>query len=340
MPSLRIGPPPAPPLKPPRVRPPAPEKGLFEQLFPAAWRGIVFPISSMKVSLSQDLVEHKYWGVDAANVEATGRAPMQIEAEIPFVNGIVPGKSEHFGVLYPTTFREFLKAFADSSSGVLNHPELSGILCKPHSLDFALDAHRRDGVIVTARWTETVDPDQDVKPALENESPIQAADLAALDLDASKDDILKLAPEGAFPEETFDSLINKLSGFVDSVGITAALLFNKPAQIINRVKTLQESVERTKNVLTWPVTDSCERMKEALRNLGNHTVIGTGPAAAPAGVSSRKIGRYTTATKITLAGIAGSLPFPNSADDLIALNPFLLAKPQVQAGTVVRYYAS
>ena len=107
--------------KPPGQRPP-PEPTLFEQLNACSWRDIPFPISSMKVTVSQDLVQHKYWGVDGASVEATGRAPLEIEAVIPFVNGIVPGKGEKWGVLYPTQFRSFLKAFVDKKTGTLVHP--------------------------------------------------------------------------------------------------------------------------------------------------------------------------------------------------------------------------
>lgn len=341
MAKLTLGPKPTPPAKPPKPRPPPPPPTLFEQLFPCAWRGINFPISSMKVTLSQDLVEHKYWGIDAASVEATGRAPMQIEAEIPFVNGIVPGKGETWGVLYPTTFRQFLTAFADRSSGVLNHPELSGILCKPVSLDFSHDAQVRDGVKVTARWVETVDPDQDVKDPLTNDSPIQAANLAALDLDASKDDLLALVPEGAFPEESFESLMNKVTGFVDSLTLTAMLLANKPGQILYRVHALQDSLARAANVLSWPVNEACEATKAAVHNITDafstsHEVIGTGPQTVT-GVT-RKIARFVTPARMSAAGILAALPAPNTIDDLLALNPVLVQLSEVGAGTLIRFY--
>lgn len=292
----------------------------------------------MRVSLSQDIVEHKYWGVDGADIESTGRAPMQIEATIPFVNGIVPGKGEQWGVLYPTEFRKFLKAFADRTQGMLQHPELGGILCKPVSLEFSHEAQRRDGVEVVARWVETI---ENVETAFIGETPIQAADLAALDLDASKADILALVPDAAFPEETFDSFVNKLAGTIDSVTTFVQLITAKPNQILHRIQTLQDSVQRARNALTWPVEEACERMKEAslaiAKSSGNGVVFVPSAASAPLG---RKIGRYVTQARTTLAGILSALPagHKTTTDDLINLNPFLIARPEVGAGVVIRYY--
>lgn len=337
MPKIQLGPKPTPPAKPPKPKPAPPPPSAFEQLFPCAWRGIVFPVSSVRVSISQDVVEHKYWGVDAASVEATGRAPMQIEATIPFVNGIVPGKGENWGVLYPTTFREVQKAFVDRTSGVFNHPELGPILCKPVSFEYSHDAQQRDGVVVTARFVETVDPDQDVESPFEAESPVKVADLAALDLDASKEDILKLAPEAAFPEETFDSFVNKISGAIDRVGTFARTIANKPGQLLNRVKTLQNSLERTRNSILWPAQDACERMKSAAHSLGAmggpHKVVGTGPVPVPPG---KKLKRYKMVKAMNLAAVASLLGKP--IDELIRLNPLHLGKAEIPVGSIVKYY--
>lgn len=326
-----------PPPRPPKPKKPDPPPTTFEQLLPCTWREIHFPVSAIKVTLSQDLVEHKYWGVDGARVESTGRAPLQIEATIPFVNGIVPGKNEKWGVLYPTEFRKFLDAFADNKTGMLQHPELGGIVCRPVSIDFAHDAQRRDGVEATARWIETVETDVEI---LFSDSPIKEASLAALDLDASKDDILSLVPDAAFPEMNFDMFVNKIAGAIDQVALTADLLAAKPGQLLNRVQTLQDSLVRAKNVLTWRAEEACERAKSAVHTIekatGSHTVHGTGPAAEPV---RKKIGRYFTKKNSTLAGVLGSLPTKNTTmQDLIKLNVHLMGRPDIPAGSLVRYY--
>lgn len=335
---------PEPPVKKPRTKAPPPQPTLFEQLLPCTWRGIFFPVSSMKVSFSQDVVEHKYWGVDAADVESTGRAPMQIEATIPFVNGIVPGKGEKWGVLYPTEFRKFVQAFADRTTGDLQHPELGFITCKAVSIDFSHDAQTRDGVMVTARWVETIaEQSKDFDP---DHTPIQAADIAALDLDASSADILGLAPEAAFPEESFESLVNKATGFVDSITTTATLLANKPAQVRYRIQTFQDSVERLKNVLTWGATESCERIKSAMHDLdaafsSKVTVTHSGgstPPAPPGTTPGKKIARFKTPARMNLAGILAHVSATTTFDELVSLNPILVSRIEVAEGTVIRYY--
>ena len=332
MPKIKIpiGDPPTPGPKP--SHPPSPratEKPLFDSLFPCSWRGIPFPVASIRVSLTQDLAEHKYWGKDSASVESTGRDPLQIEAIIPFVNGIVPGKNERWGVLYPTTFIQFLEAFNDRTTGILDTPEIAGLTCKPVSLEFSHDAQRRDGVEVTARWVETIDEDiaSDVKIA-----PAGAARLAALNLDAQKSNLDSIHDPPEF-DETFESLMNKVTGLVDTTVSRFQLLVNKPNQILYRIKRLQNSVERARSALTWPVTEACEKLREAV---GPQTIEGTG-VQGNGRTPSRKTRRFSTPTRMTLSALQALFP-QNSMDDLIYLNPRLIARPTVPPKTVLRYY--
>jgi hypothetical protein len=344
MAKFTLGPKPEPKVTPPRPRPPKPEPTLFEQLLPCTWRGIHFPTSTIKVSLSQDITEHKYWGKDGADVESTGRAPLEIEAVLPLYNGIVPGKGEKWGVLYPTTFRDLLNAFSDKSKGVLQHPELGEITCKPISFEFALDAQRRDGVEVSVKWVETFDDDANAFDTTAQPSPIQVADLAALDLDSSRADLQLLVPDAALPEEDFVSLMNKVTGFVDSVTTFAQIVGNKPNQVLYRLEQLQNSVERARNALTWPIIDTIERAKGALHDIKEaasttHTVVGTGPVTGSGGPSpGRKVARYLTPTAMTASSIQAALPNTNTLDELMQLNPVLVSRTEIGVGIVIRYY--
>jgi hypothetical protein len=316
--------PPAPP-KPRPVPFKATGKPLFDQLFPCSWRGISFPVSSIRVSLTQDLAEHRYWGKDAANVEATGRAPLEIEATIPFVNGIAPGKNERWGVLYPNTFLEFLEAFNDRTTGILDTPEIAGLTCKPQSVEFAHDAQRRDGVEVTARWIETVDLDLDSDVRI---APSEVANIAALNLDAQKPDLQKIAEPPEFGK-TFEQMVNELGGVLDTTASRITQLANKPNQIIFRLKRLHDSAERVRTALTWPVTDGYHRLKMAVHDLEK----------LPNKIknATRKIGRYQTTQRMSLAGLQQILS-NNTVDDLISLNPRLASRPQVASNTVVRFF--
>jgi prophage DNA circulation protein len=300
--------------------------GEFAQLLPCSWRDIQFPIASMSVSFAQDLVEHKYWGVDGASVEATGRGAMMISATIPFVNGIVPGNGEKWGILYPTTFREFVKAFGSRATGTLKHPEFGDIFCKPHTLEFSHDAQRRDGVEVRAQWVET-HLDGDDSTLTDGNSPVTEAELAALDLDASKEDLKKLVPKAPEFEESFASMMNKITGVVDRVTVSASLATGRIGAVVYRIHQLEESVDRARTALTWPITDALERMKSS-----SHDV------AAKLAAAERTILRYTVPAKTTLAGLQAALPSATIAD-LMRLNPILMARPDVPAGAVVKYYA-
>lgn len=301
---------------------------IFEQMLPCSWRGIEIPVSALRLSLSHDLAEHKYVGVDGANLEATGRNSMQIEIVIPFFNGIVPGKNEKWTAnnLYPVRFRDFLHAFVDRTTGVLQHPELGEITCKPETLDFNLEPTHRDGVEVTARFRETVILGDDGQVAVGN-SPIQFLYGGAFDLDASDADLLSLVPERPEEEETFASLVNKLTGFVDKITIARNLAANKPAQILYRLNQLAASVDRARTPLTWPTTNAITQMSVALHDVAVAMTKGT-----------RKVLRYTVQAPSTLATLTSVLPGSN-VDDLIHLNPQLLGRPDVQPGAVVRYYA-
>lgn len=333
MPRIPLNPPepkPRPPLKKEPRNPP-----LFDRLAACQWRGIGFPASSIKVSLSQDLAEHKYWGQEAASVEATGRAPLQIEATIPFVNHIVPGKNERWSVLYPQTFLEFLHAFVDKSTGILDTPEIQGIACKPVSLDYAHEGTRRDGVEVTARWVETVDPDLDASFVVKSASddPVDVV----LSLDASDADIRALADEFLPPtagDMTFDQFVNKVSGFFGKIATSAELASATPARLLQQLKRMKRSVERARNALTHPIVNSMSLMETVLRS---NTVNGTGPTKPPPPPGKRKVARHVTKGRTSLPLLARDLK--NTTDELIKLNPQLLSRPQVAEGAVVVYYA-
>jgi hypothetical protein len=347
MAKFMLGPKPPAPAKKPKLQGPPPDPPIWEQLFPSSWRDVDFPVSSIKLTLEQDLTEHKYWGRDAARVEATGRESMIIEATIPFVNGIVPGKNEKWGLLYPVAFRNFLRAFADKKSGKFIHPELGEVVCKPRGLTVEHDAMTRNGVIVTATWTEN-QVDNDAGVAF-GDSNIKNARSTVKDLEASKADLVALTPPGAFPEESFDSLINKATGFVDKVTTTVDLLINKPRQVVSRIQQFQNSVDRLRQVNLWPLQDAAERVKASLLDIEDafstkHTVVGTGPQALnappPLNNTGRSIGRFITpkGVRMTASAVQASLPAPNSMEDLIALNPTLVSRPEVGGGTLIRYY--
>lgn len=316
------------PAPAPRTPPPPRDPPLFDQLFPCSFRGIEFPVTSISISAQQDIVEHKYWNVDGANVEMTGQGAATIEAEIPFVNGIAPGKRERWGVLYPEVFRQFLVAFNNKDTGILDTPEFAGLKVKPVSLEFKHDGNVRDGVMVTARWIETNDVDLE---ATSKVSEIEAARLAALTLDANYDDFGKVA-EAPPQTESFEQLMNEITGVVDTTASKIKLLANKPAQILYRLERLSDSIDRAGNALTWPMKHAVEEMKAAMNTVERL------PDKVQSLATRKKTLRYLARSRMTLSQIAQATG--NSIDDIVTLNPRLLSRPTVPPGSVVRYYSN
>lgn len=303
---------------------------LFEQLLAAKWRDVEFPVTRMRMSLAHDLVEHKYWGVDGARVEATGLAPIRFSFSAPLTNGIVPGKGERWSVLYPNQFRALVAAFQQKTVGVLQHPEFGEIACKAERLDIDWDAGKRGGVDAELSFVETKLPGD--ANFLEFPSPVQEIELAALNLDASetKADLKKLlADKGIelpeFKEDLFD-LARKIQAVIDAPTLLQNRLAGRINSIVYRYNKIAEAAARARDAATWPVARDNEKVKGAAHNLRDKLLE-----------LDKAVGFFRVPADTTLAGVARQIP-GSSIDDLVRLNPALLSKPVVTEGTTVRHY--
>jgi prophage DNA circulation protein len=300
---------------------------VFEQLLAFKWRDVEFPVTRMRLSLAHDLVEHKYWGVDGARVEATGLAPLRFHATIPLLNTIVPGKSENWDPRqYPDGLRALVIAFAKKETGIIQHPEFGFIPAKAERLDIDWDANVRGGVMAEASWVETIS-DDDIRQAIEF-SPVNEVQLAALDLDVSGADLKKLIPHLPEYKTTLDDLLRGVTGVFDQATLLSMRFAGKIDSVVYRVQTLEDSVDRAKNALTWPIKQNIERVKAAAYNI-RQTLLQLG----------KDIVFYRVPADTTLAGVAAQLPDTN-VGDLIKLNPQLMRTPEVPANTLIRYYGS
>lgn len=314
------------PLKPSVVTP-----SIFDQLLPFKWREVEVPTTRVRTSIAQDLVQHKPFNVAGDEVENTGRGSWEIEAEIPFINGIAAGKNESWdkeGSLYPDVYRRFLYAWFDGTTGPLQHPEFGIIHCKTHRIDFDHDGGTRNGVFVRASWVETRDQSgDDLADLIQIKgSPIAMVKQAAIDLDIATRDIRAQFDQYLPPqfEESFDSAVAKIAGNFDRLTTSIQLAANKPAQIRARLGQLERSVNGLRSAATWPVTDAIARMRDGLHALEN------------AGVPGRQIGRHKTTESTSLARLAKQ--FGNKPGEIVSLNPSLISRPEVPAGAIVRYY--
>ncbi len=280
----------------------------------------------MEVSLAQDLVEHKYWGVDGARVEATGVAPMRFSASIPMYNGIVPGKAERWGVLYPDATRKLFAAFADKKTGFLQHPEFGLVPCKPERLKFEWSGDRQGGCECEASWVETLEDDSVAN--FFAASPVQEVTLAALNLDASDTDLRKLAPPFPKYQTSWSDIARSIQAITDYPTLLANNTAGKINAITYRVEQLEDSVARAKSALTWEVQNSIERVKAQTDHL-REQVLQT---------KERFLVLYQVKYDTTVGGLVAQLQDVKLAD-LIRLNPQLMRQAEVYKGTVIRYYA-
>lgn len=299
----------------------------YENLLPFKWREDGYPCSRIRLSLAHDLVEHKYWAVDGGRVEDTGIAPMRISAEIPLGNNVFPAKSETWraGKLFPKALRKFVLDFARRENGLLQHPEFGPIVCKAERLEFEMSADRRDGPVVQASWVETLD---DTLITGFAERTTVNIETEAANLDSIKADIKKLVPQMPEYEEDFEDFARSIQAIGDQVTLLSERTAGKIDAIVYRVDQVQASIERAKNALTWPATQSIERIKAATHNL-RQTLLEAG---------GRDLQIYTVEAETTLAGVQAALPASTKLAELIKLNPILVAEPVIPIGTRVRHY--
>lgn len=332
---------------------------VLEQLSAYSWSvgGVTtqFPVNHMEMSFGQDQAQHKFWGVDGAIVERTGRTPFVFNAKIPFTNHLTPGKNEDFSTLYPFAFRQFVLTAADGTTGVMNHPEFGPVKAKIHGdIKITWDPLiARDGAIVEVSWIETLD-EADMASALINVSPVQATQTFAENLDsqlASK--VVRAAKDGTQVPTTlnqtpdFATTMRQIAGIADQISIQEMRTVGKIDQIGYRIDAIENSVMRAatpprtsvanivnpaaqrtaiaNTTLFWPIRQSINGMRIGLQDL-KKTLLETG----------RSIVFYRVQTRSTLAMVTIATQAP--IIDVMSLNPDLCRKPFIDVGTMVRYY--
>lgn len=302
---------------------------VYSELLEFKWRGKSFPTSTFSLKLRHDLAQHKYPGRDGADVEATGVAPLEISAKIPFRNGVSGARSETWPddskPLYPVQYREFMKACKDRSVGELQHPEFGNIQCRIVSADTVWDATRRDGVDVDVAWLETIDEKNETFFA--GTSPIVSALSAATALD---DAIRARVSKQQLPDEpeyepNFSDMVRSVQQVSDRFQTLNARLAGRLNSVVYRVNALKQSIQTSADAKDWPIVQAIEQLKSACNQWKRELVP-----------SGRTIVYYVVPKDATLASIAIDTGAPMG--DLIMLNPILCAYPVILKDTIVRYY--
>jgi hypothetical protein len=328
---------------------------IFARLGPAGWIAadggpfIAFPLKKVSTSYEQDATDHKFYGVDGADIEPLGLGVVSFNCEIPFLNHIAPGKAELWTQpLYPGPFRDLIAATQSKSKGFFYHPEFGPILCRPKTVNFSHDGAMRGGVIVSAVFRQTLPDSGEVELLAAGVSPITGAINAAGDLDASDDDLRGLVPELPEHERSFKDFMNDVGAFGDAIGSFGDTLtspFKRMAAQANRAadsyKRLGKKLSGTpkREVKGDPRSTSREALtangREALRRFQVNIVDAQRAATVR---NSRTIRTFIVGARpVAAATVARALN--STVADILELNPALSASPEIPGKTLVRYRA-
>lgn len=294
-------------------------------LLPCLWRGISFPLTSIKADTSHDVARHKRIDRRGSRVEGTGLNSLVFVVEIPFLTSLVPGQNEQWesGTLFPKVYLEFLEAFADRSTGEFQHPVRGVIKCKPISMQETFDADHRQGVVVSAVFEETVESEEDEEIP---ESPLASLKLAGIDLQVQAGQLNPPIYPTTDDGLSLDEAISEVTGAIGKVSIAVSSV----AGTISKIENTVQKVKTAASVASGAVADvvaACNKVTTALTEVKKSL-----------NVKSKPTKFHPTLTKTTFGALSPQLR--TSVADLITLNSHLTKTSIIQAGTLVRYYVS
>jgi prophage DNA circulation protein len=314
------------------------QRTLFANLLALQWRGIGVPYAHTRVEFAHDLVEHRFAGLDGADVEDTGRGPLKLTVRIPFLNNIAPAPNETWssGSLYPGVLRSFFAAMANGETGTLQHPEFGPIACKPAAFAVDWDAKTRDGVWADATFIETLDDTGQLSVNITGAGLVGMATAAGVDLDA----LLPTIPASQFPSlptnsPSFGDFARGLQAVADQISLFQYSAAGQLNAIVFRVQNIESAItaavggasgaDAASAVQYWPTRMAADTYVAALTAVKQNLLS-----------SGKSIGVYVPNQDTSLPLLSQTIPAP--VGDLIDLNPDLLFELVVPRSSRVRYY--
>lgn len=305
---------------------------LFRQLLGAKWRDVPFPYTSCELDVRHDLATHKPADRSGANVESW-LAPLEFTFDIPFLNGIGAAPSESWkpGTLYPTQMRAFLDAFQDTSKGLLQHPELGQIFCKPNHAKFRWAASELTGIRVQAAFIQTY-ADDEGDLSIASPSPIGTLHTESDALDANLSAAAVQVPGLPTFPMTFHDFVRSFEGAIDQITLLEKQYGGALDSLVGQVNDLEDHLDLlsgSTGALMWPLYSSIEAIKSAART-----------AKKVAFQRSTQVSIYIVPADKTLGAVVADLAqyATVALEDIIKLNAWIMSAPTVPAGSKVRFY--
>lgn len=298
-----------------------PNFDVLSQLLECSFRGISFPVDSLDLDLSHDLIQHRRMDRNGARLEDAGLRAAVYNIKAPFCNSIARGPNETWNNLYPDTKNKMIDALSDRSTGDFVHPELGLRRCKPASFKTGLDPNYRSGIVIS--FTLIEDTEEDDATLLTTNANIPIGSSSAISLDATIGNLNPPPDTGLsqFGFASFTDAFNQISAVFGTID-----LLNK--QIIGKIDGVIGCVNKLTNQFDNAVTIFGTAPDELISSLLQ--------IQKSALVQDKELGYYITQGKTTLGYLSQKLQ--NSIQQLIDLNSSLIRYPTVPSQTIVRYY--
>lgn len=291
----------------------------ISQLLECSFRGISFPVESLDLDFTQDVIQHKRMDRNGAKLENTGLGALTFNIKAPFYNTIARGPNETWSDLYPTQKNKMLDALQDRTTGDFIHPELGLRRCKAANLKTSLNANDRSGIVLNFSLIEDSE-DLDAVEITAN-SNVAIAKRAAVNLDAS---LAKLKVDPGLSADgfkNFTDVVDKIQGKFDQIGLLQKQVIGKIDRVIAKINKLSDTVYDS----TRQLGNSPDLLISSLLDIKKSVLV-----------LSKPIGYFQTKAKTTVIQICNQ--FQSNVQDIITLNPQLASSPTIPAFTLIRYY--
>lgn len=282
-------------------------------LLPLKWRGIEAPCQANDIDITQRVVEHKQYGVQASHVESTGRDSARFSFRVLFRAGLMG-----YDDLYPTRFSEFWQACLDSTPGKLEHPEFGELDAVVQSVKLHADPRARDGYDIDVVWLETNEGDI----TLEQSTLMGDAIAIAGDLEAVTD--VEVPPYDDGTGLSLAEALKKIQGAILLAQLSVAEIGGMIASTVGALNDMIDVLAYSTDPKTGPILQSLKDIEAACSATAE---------ALPGAAQTRRVVERLTAAASTVADLAAKHGM--DLGEFVALNPTAAATGKVAAGALI-----
>ncbi|MGK3981306.1 hypothetical protein WMF38_57445 [Sorangium sp. So ce118] len=276
------------------------------------------PCKTVGLDFEHSLPVRQYPYVDGDGHDHTGRRSATMPVQLLFLNTLTleqPGI-----ILFPSVFNQWLERLLDGRAGNLEHPIFGNRRARVARGSVPLVAEVRDGVVVDVTFVETLDEPEQQIPFAGPETSVAASAMAAQE---ACDEYDIDYPDG---ESDGTDLVSAVRGVIGQLDSTASQIDGTINRVMGNVTRMLDDAEALNDHNAYAAIDNLTTLWAGLKQLKEHLPVQL----------QRAVGVAVTDATTTLDKIA--LARGNKLEDIINLNPLLLAEPFVLKGVKYKYF--